>query len=158
MSSHKLNNKWDFWFHNPCDNNWSISSYNKIHEISNIKDFWILYNKISPRIIQNSMFFLMRTNIDPMWEHTENITGGSWSFKILKENVSKIWFNISIALLGENITNNQDNIINGISISPKKHFCIIKIWNKQTQFNNIKLLKKIKDLSYDGVIYKSHVK
>ena len=45
--------------------------------------------------------------------------------------------------------------INGISISPKKNFCIIKIWTNKN-INNIKNLNVIKNLSYDGIIFKPH--
>lgn len=156
MTSMKLHNKWIVWFHDPCENNWDITSYKKIYEISTIKEFWNLYNKIDDKIIENSMFFVMRENIDPMWEHKDNIKGGSWSFKIPKGCILKVWINISIALFGENINNNSNNIINGISISPKKSFCIIKIWNKSNKMNNINILKSIKDVSFEGVIYKPH--
>lgn len=133
MASMELHNKWIVWFHDPSDNNWDLTSYKKIYEISTIKEFWNLYNKLDNKIIENSMFFVMRENIDPIWEHKDNINGGSWSFKIPKGNILETWMNISMALFGETINKTTKNIINGISISPKKNFCIIKIWNKNNK-------------------------
>ena len=154
----RLNDKWIFWFHDPLDNNWKINSYRNITDIVSIQDFWKLYNNLEEKIIENSMLFLMRHDIEPLWEHSRNVNGGCWSIKISKDRVYEIWKNISMALLGENISNNDLNKINGISISPKKSFCIIKIWNDKKENKSVDLLKKIENISYEGVIYKPHNK
>jgi hypothetical protein len=153
---HLLNTKWILWFHNPLDNNWNIDSYINIATITSIEDFWGIYNNIDSKIIENGMLFLMRDKIEPLWEHTENINGGSWSFKIPKENIKSIWDEISINLCIENVSNNDKNIINGISISPKKKFSILKIWNKNKNIDSIENLNKLDILSYDESLYKPH--
>ena len=152
---HKLNSNWKFWFHDPLDNNWKLESYKDIYTIDTIERYWKLYSFLNNKIIENSMLFLMRDTIDPLWEDTENINGGCWSLKIPKGNIFDIWNNISIALLSESISNKDTININGISISPKKNFCIIKIWTNKN-INNIKNLNTIKNLSYDGIIFKPH--
>jgi hypothetical protein len=98
------------------------------------------------------MLFLMRNNIDPLWEHKDNIRGGSWSIKLQKGDLYDIWTTISIYLINENIS---DENINGISISPKKNFCIIKIWTKNNN-TDITKINKIETISYDGIIFKAH--
>jgi len=152
---HKLNCKWKFWFHDPLDNNWKLDSYKDIYTIDSIESYYKLYSFLNNKIIENSMLFLMRDTIDPLWEDKENINGGCWSLKIPKGNIVDIWNNISIALLSESISNKDTININGISISPKKNFCIIKIWTNKN-INNIKNLNTIKNLSYDGIIFKPH--
>ena len=96
MSEHKLKDTWNFWFRDPLDNNWKLDSYKKIHKIDSIESFWKLYNFISNKIIENSMLFVMRENVDPLWEHEENIKGGCWSLKIPKGNILDIWKKITI--------------------------------------------------------------
>ena len=61
-------------------------------------------------------------------------------------------------MLGNNISNNSKftNSINGLTISPKKNFCIIKIWNGDKKQNNLSFLNKIEDLPFDTCIYKEH--
>ena len=87
------------------------------------------------------MFFLMRNEIFPLWDSEENKDGSSFSFKILKNDFKKYWNNLSIMVLSETFLKEEhidkwDNI-NGLSISPKKNFCIIKIWLKTKDlFNN----------------------
>jgi len=47
--------------------------------------------------------------------------------------------------------------INGISISPKKNFCIIKIWNNNQSKNNVDILSdKMTFLDKNEVKYSSH--
>ena len=152
-----LNTSWVLWFHNPQDMNWEINSYKMIKKIDSIIDFWSVYNLLTDKIVENSMLFLMKDGINPLWEDEQNKEGGSWSFKYQKGNLSKNWTNFSINLLGEQLVEDvHSKLINGISISPKKNFCIIKIWLKNKKHTNIKIFRKIEDLKYDGGIFKSH--
>lgn len=152
----RLNDGWVLWYHNPNDTNWDISSYNTLAEINSIDDFWNTYEFISNTIIENSMLFLMRKGIEPLWEDKNNINGGCWSFKITKGQIKKYWTELSIYLLGENLVSNKIKLINGLSISPKKSFCIIKIWNNDKTINDVKLLNKSMDMPFDSCIYKEH--
>ena len=153
-----LKNKWVFWFHNPKDNNWTLESYKEIYKISTIEEFWNLYKNIDSNIIQDGMFFLMKENVKPLWEMEENINGGCWSYKINKREVCNAWSELSIAVCSENLLkNNSLDLINGISISPKKSFCILKIWNNDNkQCSKDLISKKVPNLFVSQCIYKSH--
>ena len=159
MQSHKLNDNWVLWFHSPIDSDWGIESYKEIFKLSTIEDFWGLSETLSNKYVSNSMFFLMRNGIKPIWEDEQNCNGGCWSFKISKKDIHKAWNELSIALLGETITVSKENSnnITGISISPKKAFCIIKIWNRDSKKNKQELLsKKIPFIFLNSSIYKAH--
>jgi hypothetical protein len=47
--------------------------------------------------------------------------------------------------------------INGISLSPKKSFCIIKVWMKDCSFMNTDILANIEHMDKTGCIFKKHV-
>ena len=127
---------WTLYFHHPSDNNWDIESYKKIMEIHSPRDFWNVLDYLQNDIIENSMLFFMKGNIPPLWEDSRNIEGGSWSFKIYKKN---------------------SNMITGLTISPKRSFSIIKIWNNNYRKNNTNLLiKTIPNLVLEDSIYKPH--
>ena len=70
--------------------------------------------------------------IYPQWEDKNNIRGGCWSFKIPKDKCRNVYFNLMKYILGECLIHEdiEYSIINGISISPKKNFSIVKIWLK----------------------------
>ena len=99
--------------------------------------------------------------IYPMWEDKNNQPGGCWSFKVPSTNIDNVWLQLCFHIMSKNtgITNDVNDSINGISFSPKKGFCIVKIWNSTTDNNDIDLLNKdinsFMDLS--TCIYKSHV-
>jgi translation initiation factor 4E len=160
-STNTLNSTWVLWYHDIKNTEWTLESYIRIAEFNTIEDFWKLYLNIKPDLITNGMFFLMRDAILPIWEDKNNINGGYWSFKISINHIHNAWNEISIALIGENILKDKTNIytINGISISPKKNFCIIKIWNSDTLVNtNAKdiLNKNILLFNFEEALYKSH--
>ena len=164
---HKLNSTWSIWYHNPIDKNWSLGSYIKMLEIDTIEDFWKLFNSWEDCLppISEGMFFLMRklengTYINPLWEDKNNRSGGFWSFKINKEDANLIWKELSINLISETISKNVQNtmMINGISISPKRNFCIIKIWNNNTSLcDKVLLNNKISNINFSECMYKCHV-
>ena len=137
----KLESKWILWNHKLDNNSWSNDSYINIFEINNLLDYKLLKDNITLQNLQNTMFFLMRDNIFPTWEDPLNKDGCSASFKIPSLQINEIWNKLISYLICENIQKDiQDrDSINGISISPKKEFNIIKIWFK----NNINDLKSI---------------
>jgi translation initiation factor 4E len=157
---HKLNDSWVLWYHSPIDNKWDINSYKMIKSVNTIEEFWSLYNFLNDDHVNYSMFFLMREGINPIWEDEHNKSGGCWSFKIAKKDVYKSWTELSIALLGEFITIDKTNSkeINGISISPKKTFSIVKIWNNNSKNHSYNILsKKIPYIYLNSSIYKAHI-
>jgi len=159
LKRNNLNDKFKLYFHDPNSYNWEISSYIEITEITTIEEFWIIEKLLSEKI-HLGMFFLMRKNIFPLWDNEENINGCSFSLKILKTEASKYWRKICVLLLSNNITNEgiEETKINGISISPKKNFCIIKIWLKDTEIYNKDIHKYFKiPETYNGeIVFKVH--
>lgn len=153
-----LNDIWNIYFHDPNDNNWNTNSYINIGSVSSISDFWHHQICLGSNI-HKGMFFIMREYVFPMWDDKENINGGCLSIKILKENIPAYWEDLSIKLLGETLLKEEYrdkwNLINGISTSPKKHFCIIKIWLKDESLQS----KECFDLlpSHGEIIYKSNM-
>jgi len=161
-NGNKLNSEWNLYFHDPNSYNWNKESYYKIYTIKDIIDYWILNSEIENKIHQG-MFFLMRENIFPLWDNEENIKGLNFSFKILKEESKKFWENLSIKIVSETLLKeeyiNNYKIINGISISPKKNFCIIKIWLKNKNLVNSENVREYFNIpvEYTGdLIFKNH--
>ena len=150
---HNLNNKWTLWLHLPYDTDWSINSYKKVTTFDTLEDCIILIENINKEIIEKCMLFIMKNNIKPIWEDVENSKGGCLSYKINTENVYNVWKKLNYYLIGETLIDDKDIMdnINGISISPKKNFCIIKIWLTEILDEDIRKVYKIPD-KYNGDI------
>jgi hypothetical protein len=158
MEEHFLNDCWSFYFHNPNDENWGRSSFQKITDITTIEGFWGLNQIVSQRLHQG-MFFLMRESIFPLWEEKDNRDGGYLSLKILKTKVPEIWEDLCSKLLSDNILIGEHaakwDHINGISISPKKSFCIVKLWLKSKDVTQPNMFG-IQGPEFSEVLFKSH--
>ena len=158
-SQHKLSNKWDLYYHLPNDTNWKLSSYKTImKDINSVEEVLALNEKINDQVVKYSMLFLMRSGISPLWEDPRNRNGGCFSFKVINKQVNEIWKNLFYSICGESLCVNNDNskYVNGITISPKKHFCIVKIWFANCDFQNPNILIDIDNLQKQGCLFKKH--
>ena len=155
---YNFNNNWSIWYHYQ-KNNWKISGYKKIYEITNIYDFWIFNNNLEKiDLLNNEHLFIMRENIKPIWEDVNNKNGGCWSIKISTNNLYDLWIKICMYIFGETLVDNN-KIINGLSISSKNsNTSVIKIWISNSKDSNIKQLP-INILNKYGynIIYKAHI-
>jgi hypothetical protein len=127
-----LNDIWTVYFHNPQDHDWTYDSYVRLGNISTAEEV-LAYIDIMREDVQNGMFFVMREHVFPCWDDPLNIGGTTVSMKILKDGVTQDWEDIMCSVLGETFLKDASlaNSVNGISISPKRSFCIIKIWMRQ---------------------------
>lgn len=153
-----LNDTWTLWAHLPHDIDWTLKSYKSIMTFNCIKDIVSLYEIIPEKLIKNCMLFLMRKDITPRWEDDKNKHGGCFSFKVANKQVKDIWRNISYALVGETLCKKSMycNDITGITISPKRAFCIVKIWLSTCEHQSCNILSDIPDLSKQGCLFKRH--
>ena len=158
MEINSLNTSWTYWFHKYNDDKWDLGSYTQLYKFKSIEEFSGIHCILKPLHIQNGMFFLMRDDIEPMWESEDNIDGGCFSFKVYKQEIPETWKILSTKLVNESILKNNDNhrLINGMSISPKKTYSIIKLWLKGDSIKDIKELNDIPILKDSTPIYKKH--
>lgn len=156
----KLYDSWTLWGHLPHDIDWTLKSYNKIMNCTTVEEVIALYETIPDKMINNCMLFLMRKGINPMWEDSKNNKGGCFSYKISNKNVSSVWKKLSYALVGETLSKEKNvrKNINGITISPKKNFCIIKIWLSTCEFQNPSCINEIEGgITSHGCLFKKHM-
>jgi len=152
----KLNNRWKLWYHSINENKWTKDTYKKIYECENLYDFNYITETFKQEHYQNGMFFLMKNDIFPNWEDPYNRNGGCLSFKIPSKDIINEWNDILLRVITGHFFESHDEI-NGISISPKKEFNIIKLWIKNDDFNYKDELKKISEnVSIGNTLYKKH--
>jgi len=121
-----LNDTWAFYFHDPNNDNWEIDSYILLARISTIYEWITLFNSMRD-LWHKGMFFLMREHIQPIWEDEHNKSGGCLSYKLWKNEVIESVFELGSLLLGESLSKHWESVC-GISISPKRSYCIARIW------------------------------
>ena len=156
--AYPLYDKWVLWAHLPHDTDWSLKSYKDIMEIEYVEDILRLYNSIPEVLVTNCMLFFMRKGISPTWEDKKNREGGCFSYKINNKNVYSVWKYLSYMLAGETLSVDPKFVskVTGITISPKKAFCIIKIWMSNCEYQNPSKIRFIDGLAPHGCIFKRH--
>ena len=158
-SGHTLKNKWNLWAHLPQDSDWTVKSYRLISSIKTLEDAIVMTETTPEPLIKACMLFVMKDGIAPMWEDPKNRNGGSFSYKVSNKNVCEVWRELNYVLVGETISNISSFVscVTGITISPKKNFCIIKIWMSNCDNQNpANVTTEVKGLIPQGCIFKKH--
>ncbi len=134
---------WTLYFHSPEETKWTLNTFVNLGSMSKWQDFWSIINALKIDSFSEGMFFMMKDPSPPLWESHHNIRGGCYSFRCQKKDAPDIYINHMIACMLGSVSH-PDNRINGISISPKRGFNIIKIWNTDAQ-----AFKNSSDISSD---------
>ena len=134
----ELSKSYNFYYHAPENNDYSLESYNEILSFNSLEEFWVLDKFVRKDMIENGMFFIMTDPILPIWEDKNNINGGCISWKVDRKNSYKYW-------------------IDSVGYFPKKNSSIIKLWfSEEIDIENMDLPSSFV-LANDKIIYKSHV-
>jgi len=124
-----------------------------------VEEALTLYETLPDKMIKNCMLFLMRKGITPIWEDEKNRKGGCFSYKIPNRLIVTTWKQASYSLVGETFTNDSSlrKDINGMTISPKKNFCIIKIWIATCNNQNPSKINTVASINSQGCLFKKHI-
>jgi hypothetical protein len=156
---HILADNWTLWAHLPHNTDWSIKSYIPISTFKYLEDAIAVTETIPSILVENCMLFIMRTGIKPTWEDPKNRQGGCFSYKVSNKTVYKAWKDLTYVVVGETISNITGfvNCVTGITISPKKNFCIIKIWMSDCSYQNPSVItSELNGIQPQGCIFKKH--
>ena len=158
-SHHALNDKWVLYHHLPSNKNWTFAVYTVLlDEIDTVEKVITINENTSEKMIKYSMLFLMRKGVTPLWEDPQNRDGGCFSYKVINKFVEQVWRQMFYLACGETlgVTDSYSSSINGITISPKKNFCIIKILLKDKNHQDPNMIHLVEHLTKNGVMFKCH--
>lgn len=154
----KFSNEYVLWTHDIYDKDWSINGYSQLCNVDNVSTFWRLFNNFNKLDCVKKHYYLMKKNIEPIWEHPENRNGGICTLKVDYNNLMNIWELLCAYMVCNELCEMKDDI-NGVSLSPKSNWVILKIWNKNKKNNlaetlNDHILKTCKNFN---VTYKQNI-
>lgn len=155
--NYKLKNNWSLWYHSIKDNNWDKKSYKKLLIFRNFYDYRLIVESFEQNYYQNGMFFVMKDDIFPNWEDPKNRLGGCLSFKISSDNIIESWNYLLLNILNSSFLKENNEMINGISIAPKKEFNIIKIWLKEKKYKYSDDFLENKYFKLENSLYKDNI-
>lgn len=157
-----LYDAWNLFLHYPNDQHWGFEGkdhYEQITTFKTIQDVLAINREIKDKLIQQCMIFVMKDGVQPFWEDPSNRNGGRFSFKIPNTIVPDVWRKLLLHMVSHTASNNHEfeQCINGISISPKKAFCIIKLWMKDCSHTSVDPIVEIRGLDKEGCIFKMNL-
>lgn len=156
---HPLSDKWTLWAHLPHNTDWSIKSYIPIFTFTAVENTIAITENLPGILVENCMLFIMREGIKPTWEDPRNRNGGCFSYKVSNKNVYKVWKDLTYVLVGDTISKQRAFVdaVTGITISPKKNFCIVKIWLANCDNQNPAVVTSdVKGIGPQGCLFKKH--
>ena len=154
-----LLSKWTYYYHLPNDKTWDLASYKIIMSSIDSLDKLIAINEnVTDNIIKNCMLFVMRDRITPMWEDSCNRNGGCFSYKVPNKVVVQVWRDLTYLMCGNALTVDPKHMeyVNGITISPKRGFCIVKVWLKSCLLQDPNVIVNVENLTKAGCLFKNH--
>jgi hypothetical protein len=151
---------WTLYFHSPDENKWTLNTFISLGAMKTWRDFWTIIDGLGADYLSNGMFFMMRDPSPPLWESHHHIRGGCYSFRCQKADAPDIYINHMIAAMTNQLSD-PSNQINGLSISPKRGFNIVKAWNanasafnKPTDLNTTFSIIRDSDIIYTPFVQK----
>ena len=154
-----LHDAWDVNYHLCDEKAWDLGSYKPVQKgVQTVEEIVYIAHLLDEQLLKKCMFFVMRSGITPQWEDPKNRNGGCFSFKVLYKSIACVWKHLFYAVTGESLCTDPRNnaLVNGITISPKKNFCIIKIWFADCSFQDPQGLVPLPQLSISGCLFKKH--
>lgn len=158
LEKYQTKYKWSFYIHLHDNEDWSIKSYINIIDIDTIENAILLNDEINYDLIKKSMMFLMKDKIMPTWEDEHNKNGGCFSYKVHNKYIEDVWKHVYFSLIGNTLMKNHElhSNINGITLSPKKKFCILKVWMQNCEITDPNVFITIPNLPADTCLFKKH--
>jgi hypothetical protein len=151
---------WTLYYHSADEVKWTLTTFTSLGAMKTWREFWDTVDGLNADLLSDGAFFLMRDPIPPLWEHHNNIRGGCYSFRAQKKDAADLFITYSIACMLNRLTDNN-NIISGLSISLKRGFNIIKVWNQNavafnspSNLNNTISVIKDSDIIYTPFVQK----
>jgi len=144
---------WTIYFHSPEETKWTLNTFVSLGSMKTWSQFWSIMELLKPESFSDGMFFLMRDPAPPLWESHHHIRGGCYSFRCPKKDAPDVYLTYIIASMLNGLSHDTNNKINGISISPKRGFNIIKVWNSDAQFHEPSNLVTVSSIREADLIY-----
>ena len=157
--AHALRDRWNLHLHLCEEKSWDLASYRAVQlGISTAEEVVHLCERVHENLLKRCMFFVMRAGISPQWEDPRNRNGGCFSFKVAYRQIHAVWRQLFYAVCGESLCREagQNARVNGLTVSPKKNFCILKVWFADCGFQDPAGLVAVAQLNVGGCLFRKH--
>jgi hypothetical protein len=157
---------WTLYYHSSTENRWTPDSYTRVCTVETFEQFFAAMNALGSVSVEFGMLFWMRGSITPLYENRENIKGGSYSARVSRARSVYYFTMYALAsMIGGVVAEAEDNIVNGVSITPKKvsdksqSYNVIRVWNRDcSKYNKAAQLVRLDGIqAVSEILYTPHI-
>jgi hypothetical protein len=112
----------------------------QVSQVGTPAEFWSVVDAIPKEAFENGMFFFMKKGVRPTWDSPENERGGAWSKKIDASYTHETFIDMMVHCVLGKLLQTHKETLQGITLSPKGSFHILKIWNSASNLNDRKFI------------------
>lgn len=127
-----MEDPWTLYHHFPENADWSMAGYDVVlADIRRTDVAAALTHRLSDAMILHTMWFLIRGpvgQVEPRWEHPACAGGGYWQYRVPNSCAPEVWRETMMACFGGQLESTMRRPFLGASISPRGHFCVIRLW------------------------------
>lgn len=143
------------WFHSQVDTDWSEASYERLLATSDPDELGSALHALAP-IVAGGVFFAMKEDSFPAWEHPSHHGGGCMSYTIPCTEAADFFAHTVASALSPDWILPED-AVNGVSVSPKKGYCVVRIWlRRHPGMTDAEISENLRLLTTARIQYKSH--
>ncbi|KAK2745261.1 hypothetical protein FQN57_003956 [Myotisia sp. PD_48] len=127
--------RWVAWYEKNPE---PVHSNNRLYllhdDVSDIGTFYRIYNNYPwEKIRLRDTVHIFRRETKPLWEDSENLNGGCWTFRVPKSKSQAFFHEVAILCMANEfqavLQAEHDHVL-GVSISARANSHLISIWNK----------------------------
>jgi len=105
----------------------------RIYTVYTLHRFWgVFYNIPKPSALHyRSSLHMMRDERKPIWEEQYNCIGGTFRFRCQKRDTDKVWRELLLAAIGEQLNEyvSPNDEVCGISVTVRDREDTVSVWN-----------------------------
>ncbi|TGO32996.1 hypothetical protein BHYA_0274g00100 [Botrytis hyacinthi] len=102
-------------------------------QVESIQDFWRYCNNTPfDQIKMRESIYLFKQGFQPVWEDRRNINGGSWTFRVPKQNGPDFFTRVQLMAIGEKLQGclESGDQLCGVGLSVRFNSHLISIWHR----------------------------
>eukprot|EP00824_Muranothrix_gubernata_P004543 TRINITY_DN1576_c0_g1_i1.p1 TRINITY_DN1576_c0_g1~~TRINITY_DN1576_c0_g1_i1.p1 ORF type:complete len:727 (+),score=179.16 TRINITY_DN1576_c0_g1_i1:133-2181(+) len=134
MEAVTLENAWTFYFDEGPPKGIKMQEFEKkmkaLGSFNTVQDFWRFWNHVVDfeQLPARCNLRLFKHAIRPLWEDAANVQGGKFVIPCPKELTLKLWSEVVLLMIGEQLESADD--ICGVVLSVRPKMNTINIWNQ----------------------------
>ncbi|KZZ96516.1 eukaryotic initiation factor 4E [Moelleriella libera RCEF 2490] len=125
--------------HKPDDGTYDVQLEQLGEQIESVQDFW-RYNNNTPvdKLKMRESIYLFKEGFRPIWEDRRNVNGGSWTFRVVKDQGRDIWTRVQLLAIGERLQSvlDQGDQLCGVGLSARFNAHLITVWHRDSSKQN----------------------